>query len=321
MTQPGTLTREAPFATRLAAYLRERFPLLGHGLLIASYGSSNQFLARALTRPGEPMHYTWSSLSGAVVLLCLFFHLRVFDEHKDYLEDCRNHPDRVLQRGLVTLRDLRWLGAIAIATEVVLASLHSQAALSAVLVALGFSVLMLKEFFVGAWLRRHFLLYAVSHMLIMPLFALVVFSFATKRWPWTAPGWFWLYACVGFFVTFNWEVSRKIRAPEDEREGVQSYTKIFGTYGAAHVVLAIRVVDTLLVALVGWHLGLSRWFYLALVALFVVCALGFLHYRLRTTSRTAKRMETYAGMYIVAFDLVLALELVRKYGFELGGGA
>jgi 4-hydroxybenzoate polyprenyltransferase len=318
MTQPATLSREAPFSARLAAYLRERFPLFGHGLLIVSYGSSNQFLARALTHPGEPMHYDASSLSGAVVLLCLFFHLRVFDEHKDYAEDCRNHPDRVLQRGLVTLRDLRWLGAIAIATELVLAALHSPAALVAVLIALGFSVLMLKEFFVGPWLRRHFLLYATSHMLIMPLLALVVFSFATGSWPWEAPAWFWLYAFVGFFVTFNWEVSRKIRAPEDEREGVESYTKVFGTYGAAWVVLGIRVVDTALVALVGWRLGLSRWFALALVALFALCAVGFVQYRLHTSSRTAKRMETYAGLYIVAFDLCLAIELARKYGLTLG---
>ena len=37
-------------------------------------------------------------------------------------------------------------------------------------------------------------------------------SFATGRYPWEAPPWFWVYAWVGFFVTFNWEVSRKIRA-------------------------------------------------------------------------------------------------------------
>jgi len=318
-TRAAALSRESPYGTRLLAYLQERFPLAGHGLLIVSYCSSNQFLARALTRPGEPMRYDRSSLFAALAILCCFFHLRVFDEHKDYAEDCRNHPERVLQRGLITLRDLRRLGALAIAGELVLAALHSRAALVAVLVALGFSILMRREFFVGAWLRRHFLLYATSHMLIMPLFALVVFSFATGRWPWEAPGWFFLYAWVGFFVTFNWEVSRKIRAPEEEREGVESYTKIFGTYGAAYLVLAIRVVDTALVALVGRHLGLSRWFYLALVALFAITSLGFLQYRLHTSPRTAKRMETYAGMYIVAFDLVLALELARRYGLELHG--
>ena len=210
------LNRESPFARRLSAYLAERFPLASHGLLIAAYYSSNQFLARTLTEPGRPMHYDWTTLLGAVTLLCFFFHLRVFDEHKDYAEDLVHYPHRVLQSGAVTLRHLKMLGGLAIATEIVLSALRGPAAFVAWLAAFLFSVLMLKEFFVPRWLKRHFLVYAVSHLLVMPLLALMVFSFATGRWPWEAPFWFGVYAWVGFFVTFNWEVSRKIRAPEDE---------------------------------------------------------------------------------------------------------
>lgn len=314
-----TVTVASPFPRRLRAYLRERFPLLGHGVLIVSYYSSNQFLAKTLTRPGEPMHYTWHSVIGAITLLCVFFHLRVFDEHKDFEEDCRYHPERVLQRGVITLRDLKILGGIAIALELVLSATAGKEAFVALLIVLGFSLLMLKEFFIGSWLRKHFLWYATLHMLIMPLLALMVFSFATGQFPWEAPPWFWVYAFVGFFVTFNWEISRKIRAPEQEVEGLDSYTKIFGTYGAAWMVLLVRVVDTALVALVGHHLGLSPWFYVALVALFGVCLVGFLQFRFDTHARTAKRMEIYAGMYIIAFDLILAVEIARKYGLELGG--
>jgi 4-hydroxybenzoate polyprenyltransferase len=154
-------------------------------------------------------------------------------------------------------------------------------------------------------------------MLLMPLLSLMVFSFATGRRPWEAPAWYLVYSWVGFFVTFNWEVSRKIRAPEDEREGVETYTRIFGTYGAAYVVLAIRVVDTALVILVGRHLGLPRWFDAALVALFLVTLIGFFQYRFQTSRKTAKRMETYAGMYIIAFDLVLAAAIGAMYGVRL----
>ena len=125
---PAPLTREAPFARRLAAYLTERFPLLGHGVLIAAYYSSNQFLARTLTHPGEPMRYDVSTALGMITLLCFFFHLRVFDEHKDYAEDLVHYPHRVLQSGVVTLRDLKVLGGIAIAAEVVLSLLRGPAA-------------------------------------------------------------------------------------------------------------------------------------------------------------------------------------------------
>jgi 4-hydroxybenzoate polyprenyltransferase len=314
MSTAAVLTRESPFARRLSAYLAERFPLASHGLLIAAYYSSNQFLARTLTEPGRPMHYDVSTLLGAVTLLCFFFHLRVFDEHKDYAEDLVHYPHRVLQSGVMTLRNLKLLGGLAIAAEIVLSALRGRAAFVAWLAAFLFSVLMLKEFFVPGWLKRHFLVYAVSHLLVMPLLALMVFSFATGRWPWEAPFWFGVYAWVGFFVTFNWEVSRKIRVPEDEIEGVDTYTRIFGTYGAAWVVLLIRMVDTALVSLVGWHLGLSPWFYAALIALFAVSLVGFFQFRFHTNRKTAKRMELYAGMYVIAFDVILAAAIVAQYG-------
>lgn len=316
MISAPALTRQSPFPRRLKAYLAERFPVLGHGVLILAYYSSNQFLARALTEPGRPMHYDGTTLLGAVTLFCFFFHLRVFDEHKDYAEDLVHYPHRVLQSGVVTLRDLKILGSVAIALELALSAFRGPGTGAAWLAAFGFSVLMLKEFFVRDWLQRHFLVYAVSHLLVMPLLALLVFSFATGRGPWEAPPWFWLYAWVGFFVTFNWEVSRKIRAPEDEIEGVETYTRIFGTYGAAYLVLAIRVIDTALVALVGWHLGLAPWFYAALVLLFLVCLVGFFQYRFETNRKTAKRMEVYAGMYIIAFDVILAVAIAQKWGIQ-----
>jgi len=310
------LSAADPLWRRLWAYLQERFNPLSNMLLIVSYYSSNQFLAQLLTHPGRPVSYSPRSLAGAIVVLCMFLHLRVFDEHKDYEDDCRHYPGRVLQRGLVTLRHLKFLGAAALGVELALGLLLGPAALTAVLIAIAFSALMLKEFFCRAWLKRHFLLYATSHMLIMPLFALVVYSVTTGRYPWQAPFWFLFYAFVGFFVTFNWEVSRKIRAPRDEIAGVDSYTRVFGTYGAAYVVLLIRLADTAMVVLVGRAIGAAPWFYAALAALFGVCLVGFFDYRFRTSTRTAKRMEVYAGMYIVAFDLILAAQIVGMQGVK-----
>jgi 4-hydroxybenzoate polyprenyltransferase len=307
------------YVARMRLYLRERFPLAAHSVLILSFYSSNQFLAHALAAPGAPMRYDLGSLAGGLTLLCFFLHLRIFDDHKDYEEDRRHFPDRALSRGVVTLGELKVLAAAAIALELALAAWRGPAALAAVLLALGYSVLMLKEFFARDWLRRRFFLYATLHLLIVPCLSLVVFSFATGRWFWEAPRWYWLYACVGFFVAFNWEISRKIRAPEEEIEGVDSYTRRFGLYGAAWLVLWVRAIDTALVTIVGLHLDLSIWFYAVLFLLFAICAIGFLEYRLHTTPRTARRMETYAGFYIFAFDVTLAVALARTYGIDFFG--
>jgi hypothetical protein len=309
----------ATLPTRLAAYSAERFPLLAHGVLILSFYSTNQFLAQALTYHDQPMRYDIVSLIGYVALLLFFLHLRIFDDHKDYAQDCSHFPGRVLQRGVVTLAELKVVAATAIVLELVFGALAGPAAFTAVLVVLAYSLLMLKEFFVPCWLKRHFLLYVSSHMAIMPLLALTVYSFTTGRFLWQAPAWFWLYSCVGFFVALNWEVSRKIRAPEEEREGVDSYTKVFGTYGAAYLVILIRVIDTGLVTLVARHLQMSLWFYAWLWILFLVCMVGFFQYRLSTSPASARRMELYAGVYVVAFDLALAIELGRTCGVKFGG--
>jgi 4-hydroxybenzoate polyprenyltransferase len=308
--------RTHPYGARLRAYMRERFPLFGHVLLIISYYSSNQFLAKALTNPGAPMQYTPHSLLGALTLLCFFFHLRVFDEHKDFEEDSRFHPHRVLQRGVITLSDLRRLAALAIVGEFLFSFAAGVEAFMAWVLAAVFSLLMLKEFFAAEWLRRHFLVYATSHMLLMPLLSLMIFSFATRRLPWDAPPLFWLYAFVGFFVTFNVEVSRKIRAPEDEIEGLDSYSKIFGTYRAAWIVLALRLIDTTLVSIVGYRLGVPVWFYGAIGVLFLVTLGTFIRFRTNTNSRTAKALERNAGIYLIAFDLILAIALMHLNGFQ-----
>lgn len=301
---------------RILAWMNERFPPIAYVILIISYFSSNQFLAELVTWPGHTMTYHFGSLLGGVIVFCLFFHLRIFDEHKDYEEDCRHYPERVLQSGVINLKDLKILGFIAIALELALGALIGLPALVAIAVTIIYSLLMLKEFFIGGWLKKHFLVYAISHMMIMPLFALVVYSITSGHHFWEAPAVFWLYAFVGFFVTLNWEVSRKIRAPEDEIEGVDSYTQVFGTKGAAWMVIVIRIIDTAMVMAVGWIYDFDWWFYVALVLLFVLCLWGFIDYLRNTNSKTAKRMETYAGLYIIAFDLILAIQLGVRYGIH-----
>ena len=72
-------TSRGSMLVRWGAYISERFPPLGHGLLIFSFYSSNQFLAHALTSPGESMRYDLSTLIGALAILGVFLHLRIFD--------------------------------------------------------------------------------------------------------------------------------------------------------------------------------------------------------------------------------------------------
>lgn len=318
MSESVVVTPEASFVLRLRAYLGERFPILAHGVLVLCYFSSNSALASVLVYPGQPVEYGAASAMGVTVLFCFFLHLRVFDEHKDYAEDVEHHADRVLQRGLITLRHLKIIGAAAIGTELLLSAVRGPATVVSLLVALAFSLMMLKEFFARSWLKRHFLVYALSHMLVMPLLAGVVFGFSTERYFWTAPWPYWVFAAAGFLVGLGWEISRKIRAPEDEVEGVDTYTGKLGTHGATYVLLLVRATDVGLTAWVAHHLGLGSWLYGVLGASFALCAVGVAHFRARTCSATAKLLEAYASVHLLVSNLAFAAAIAASHGMSWG---
>ena len=313
------LTLESPFSQRLGAFLAERFPLPNHISMVVIYFLANQFLAQVLGNPGEPLRIGWFTLLGMIFLFCIFFHLRVFDEHKDYADDCRHYPDRILTRGLITLSHLKILGGIAILVELGCAAISGWPAIVAVVVTVLFSWVMLHEFFVSIWLRAHFIVYAISHMLIMPLMTATIFSFTMQRPFWEAPWLFWAYAAADFFAFANWEISRKIRLPEDELEGVSSYSKEFGMFKACNVVLALRILNTVLAWIVGIYLNLGLFYYAGLIVLFFITLYGLLHFRLKPTRQTAKNLEAYGGGYIILFYFVLAAELFRTHGVNFGG--
>jgi 4-hydroxybenzoate polyprenyltransferase len=315
----SALTHESPFSKRLGAYLQERFPLPNHIIMVIIYFLANQFLAQTLGNPGQPLRIGWFSLLGMIFLFCIFFHLRVFDEHKDYTEDCKHYPERILSRNLITLRHLKIMGGIAIAIEFLCASISGKYAVIAVSATIIFSWIMLHEFFISKWLRSHFIIYAIAHMLIMPMMTATIFSFSMQRPFWQAPWLFWAYAAADFFAFANWEISRKIRLPEQEIEGVSSYSKEFGMFAAGYVVLVLRVLNTVLAWIVGIYLDLGTFYYAGLVLLFLLTTLGLLRFRLNPTPKTAKNLEAYGGGYIILFYFVLAAELVHIHGITFGG--
>ena len=319
MIDAESLTQDSPFHRRLKAYLDERFPLTSHLSMVVIYFLANQFLAQALGRPGEPLQIGWFTPVGMLFLLCIFFHLRVFDEHKDYALDVVHYPHRVLSRGLITLRHLKILGGIAITIEVLCALLSGWPALVAVGVTIVFSWIMLHEFFVAGWLRAHFIVYAISHMLIMPLLTATIFSFTMRRPFWEAPWLFWAYAAADFFAFANWEISRKIRVPEDEIEGVDSYSGHFGLFTAGYVAMGLRGLNTILAWVVGIYLELGTFYYVGLVGLLLITIYAQLRFRFFPTRRNAKHLESYAGAYIILFYFVLVAELLRIHGLTIGG--
>lgn len=77
-------------------FIQERFPPLKHVPLILFFFLANTFVFNG----------SFLFLSFFIVLLA-FFHLRVFDEIKDYKNDLALHPERPLARGLISIREAK----------------------------------------------------------------------------------------------------------------------------------------------------------------------------------------------------------------------
>jgi len=220
----------------LAAYFQERFPLINMALFAILFWTVYA-VAHSFSPATGVAALGWREALGVLATVSFFFRLRVFDEIKDYALDAVNYPGRVLQSGRVKLQHLIGLAVAGTVVELSWALLMGLPALLCWLPALGYSLLMRYEFFAPSFLKKRLLLYALTHMLVMPLIIL---------WLWAAyaaasadPASFWLLALLSLLGGFSFEMARKIHVKEAEREGVDSYSKSVGYVQAVVLVLTI----------------------------------------------------------------------------------
>ena len=285
-------------------YQKERFPLVQHGPLILAFSFSAVAFSWMLRSPAG-----WPSPLSSVVAfgscLVFFVQLRIADEFKDDEEDARYRPYRPVPRGLVTLRELGGLFALAGALQLGLALWLDPRLLVLLLVTWTYLALMSKEFFVGEWLRGRHLTYMVTHMAIMPLIDL----YATST-DWLVfqghppPGLFW-FLLASLFNGMVIEIGRKIRSPQDEEEGVPTYSTVWGrrrALGMWWLVMGLALVCACLAARrIGFFLPLA----IALGATLAAAVLIGVRFLREQTPGAGKWIENWSG----AWTLVLYLSL------------
>ncbi len=232
-----TMTPQSPFSSRFLAWMGERFPFANALLFFILY-LATAAVARA-TLTGE-IDISALDLAGCLVTWSFFLVLRIFDEHKDYQLDCQNHPQRVLQSGLITLGHLKIAGVLAIVAQL-LWSIWLDRGLGQTTVAwmmmFAWTCLMGKEFFIADWLNRHLTTYAVSHMLVMPLIVWWLANLAVPGLAFSST--LGILMGLAFVSGFCFEITRKTKGPEEERDSIDSYSRIFSVSGAALIVMAL----------------------------------------------------------------------------------
>jgi hypothetical protein len=300
----------------LPAWFGERFPP-SHGVLFFVMYVTALLFGRFLVGDGT-LELGWIDLVGFVAAWSFFLMLRVFDEHKDYELDLLNHPDRVLQSGRITLGHLKVLGAIAIAAQLGVSLLldggFGNVTLAWLLVIV-WSSLMAKEFFCGEWLEERLVLYAVSHMVVMPM-ALVWMAFMgadSEPLPMTVG----LLAALSFCSGAAFEVTRKTKGAEEERDTIRTYSQIWGTTASPLIVLVLLIISTVLQVFLLRLVfdGAVHWgWYVGLVAVLALPAISLHLYRVDPTAKARKMNEGMVSLTMLASYVVLLAAVIVERG-------
>ena len=313
--QANSSQNNLPLWRRLWIYQGERFPVLGHGVMISAFTFSAVAYSRIVRGVGGFIGWTYFVI-GVFITVSMFLLVRIFDEFKDQEEDRLYRPYLPVPRGLVTLDELKWVGRIATALQVIVLLIWQREMLPLYLGVMTYLLLMRVEFFIPEWLKARPLTYVLSHMVIIPLIDIYA---SGLDWHLSDAGphlgLLWFFA-VSFFNGLTLEFGRKIKSPEQEEEGVLSYTRHYGTQrGVLYWILT--VLTTYSVALgAGNYAGYSVTFTVAITILLIVTIMPGILFCRSPSAKLGKAIAMLSILWtIVMYFLLGAIPMLNHLIF------
>ncbi|MGZ3770199.1 MAG: UbiA family prenyltransferase [Bdellovibrio sp.] len=246
------------------------------------------------------MGTTWSWARFAAVFILMvsfFFRMRLFDEIKDYEVDLKINPTRPLARGILSVSEVKKAILLLIMFELMVASILGASAFMVHAMAIGYSLLMYEEFFIGDLLRPHLTTYAVTHTFVSCLLglssAVAIADANVSSVSWITLSFFFMN--WAFFNLF--EFARKTFAPEEERPHVPSYSNIFGCYGALALSLSQAFAGVILFSYFKSN-------FLTWIALAFYCAASSI-YLIKRSVKAAKFFRGVSGAYLLLHYVII----------------
>jgi 4-hydroxybenzoate polyprenyltransferase len=247
----------------------------------------------------------WRLLAAFGLLSSFFFRLRVFDEVKDFETDRTVNPHRPLARGMISVQEAKAVAWLLLVPEGVLAVLLGGAAGSAWAVSAGYSLVMYREFFVGAWLRPRMELYAVTHTFVAGLLSATVYAMVLPQLGFPLPHAMVWFALASWGVFNVYEFARKTFAASEEQPGVESYSSRLGSWGAATLIVSQGAAAIAF----AWPLPLTPWARAGHLCLFGLLASAGVLYSSRRSAGLAAGLRAMAGVFILGFYLLVGAGL------------
>lgn len=196
-------------------YLKKRFPLTINIPIIFIFNIT-LYMGAGITE--KEIIFSNSVIPGFITIFLIFFHLRLFDDLKDYSKDSKPQ--------MMTQKQIKYLAFFTILLEIILVLTVGIISLFFYLLVLLYSILMLYEFFIGEKLSKKILMYNLSHQFIIVLVGFYIYSFYYNTYIINKPI-FFVYLLLMLSSLSIFEIVRKIKN-KDEEDYKKSYEYLFG---------------------------------------------------------------------------------------------
>ncbi len=230
--------------------------------------------------------------------------LRIADDFKDYELDCRLFAHRPLPSGRVKKKDLAIFVTILIVVTLLLNLIFMNNFLFCLFL-YTYGSLMAIWFFQKHKIQKSLPLALVTHNPVQMIMNIYIISFTVIKYdiaPFSLTN--ILAAFTLYFPALIWEVTRKIRAPQDETEYV-TYSKLFGYKKSTNFALFVTLIDIVTNFILVWNLNKIS---IALLALNV----GWMTFKFQQFKKdpTSFKLVTVVEKYTYVQESIMILTIV-----------
>ena len=185
-------------------YLLERFQIIPLSILVAS----DILVIYRITYNQNIL--IWKYVIYFMFVILYLFHNRLADDRRDYDFDIKFYPNRAVQKGLISLKQINNLSYIAIFLMVIIAGSFSFLSLAIFTLLILYTLVAKKDFFLPKYFKeKHLFVYNFLNML--QILSLQIFIYVTIINSLDFTHFIYSHILFVFILSIQVEISRKIK--------------------------------------------------------------------------------------------------------------
>ncbi|MDO9399341.1 MAG: hypothetical protein Q7T79_01470 [bacterium] len=273
-------------------YIKERFPIIP--ALIFSFLFSLT-CSLYITRQYGIKENIISIFLIAMTITLFLLRLRLWDEIKDFKYDSKFHADRPIQKGLISIKQIKIGSFFILITELLIQLFLPNPSLILFLITFFYSLLIFKDFFIPSLKKANFFFYILLHQVIFLFY--IYYSLSVNLHHFFIPQNLKDFSVILtlFLPAYIYEIGRKCkhRISHDGKQTDDTYIYLWGELKSMLFLFTLLFLQSLSLFLV---LGMNNALLYSHLAIILILFILFFIYRKKIIN-TSDKWSIALGIY------------------------